>query len=510
MHILFAFSIIAAMPLIVMWVAYRVFLSQKRMPGFSRYFFIIGMMATALSFAIGRFIPISLPESASAITAISSFANEAASGQKLIEETIEETMPIEAAALDEAWTPSTRLWDMLLLIYSVGVAAMLLGFVGSMARIAHIVLKSRRVCKGGRTFYITDRSDVSPFSIGGIIVLNRKDYGRGLDMILAHETGHAMHMHTIDMLMAQLMITACWYNPAAWLIRRDLIINHEYQADAYALGLGFDKFEYQKLLLEISSIGHQPSLANNFNYLNIKKRFIMMNSTKPIKMRILAGLLPALMLAGAILFSCSNSKVQEAAETTMAAANADTDSNVFLIRGANVDAEAVTDGNFIYVGDLATTDKPDSSFDGIVYPITGCIATAKKSTIDELAPAGAEYIIDNKKATAEQYQALAEEDIQIVTLDGDKVEIYTRLDANEPNADVTANGNEEARRLHTLFANLSEAWPSLSSVVVDGKEYPIDGADIEKFNAEHPGLINAVHGISVSGDKAQITTWGKK
>ncbi|MCM1451300.1 MAG: hypothetical protein NC102_03510 [Clostridium sp.] len=236
----------------------------------------------------------------------------------------------------------------------------------------------------------------------------------------------------------------------------------------------------------------------------------MMNSTKPIKMRILAGMLPALMLAGAIFFSCTNSKVQEATGNAAAAAASTADSNVFLIRGANVDSDAVTNGNFIYVGDLATAGEPDSSFDGIVYPITGCIAAEKKSAIDMLAPAGAVYLINNKKVAAEQYQALDEDDIQIVTLGDGTVEIYTRRDANEPNADVTANGNEEARRLHALLSNLSEAWPGLSAVIVDGKEYPIDGADFEKFNAEHQGLINAVQNISISGDKAQITTWGKK
>lgn len=508
MHTLFAFSIIAAIPMIVMWLSYCIFLSKSRKPGFNRLFLLAGIAAMALAFSVGRRFPVSVPEGAAAITKISSFANAAAAQPQAIEAA---PAPHEntAPAYEKPREGHLGVWGILLMCYKAGVATMLLAFAGSMIRIAHIISKCERMSKGGLRLYITRREDISPFSIGNAIVLSRKDYERGADMIIAHEMGHILHRHTIDMAIAQLLVTICWYNPAAWLLRKEMVITHEYQADAYAIGNGFDRFEYQKLLLDISSSRLQPFLANNFNYLNIKKRFIMMNSTEPIKSSILAALMPILLLSGAILFSCSNSNVRETAEQTLAAGDT-AYNNLFLIRGVDVDARALADSNFIYVGDLAYADRPDSSFDGIVYPITHSVATYKKGTIDMLAPADAEYVIDSKKATKEQYAELGEEAIQLVALDGNKVEIYTRRDINEPNADVTANGNEESRRLHALIASLSEAWPGLAAVVVDGAEYPIEGADMEKFNALHPGLINAVESVSVSGGKAIITTWGKK
>ena len=92
-----------------------------------------------------------------------------------------------------------------------------------------------------------------------------------------------------------------WYNPAAWLMRRELRTVHENQADEAVLRKGFDAAKYQQLLIEKAAGVRLESLANSLNHSNIYKRITMMNkqtNRAARRLRVLA-LAPALMLAAA-------------------------------------------------------------------------------------------------------------------------------------------------------------------------------------------------------------------
>ncbi len=108
-----------------------------------------------------------------------------------------------------------------------------------------------------------------------------------------------------------------WYNPASWLMRRELRNVHEYQADNSVLAGGADTRSYQMLLIEKAAGVRLQSLANSLDHSNLSKRITMMykQNRRASRLRVLA-LLPALLVAAAAV---NNSAVASALDRVSAA-----------------------------------------------------------------------------------------------------------------------------------------------------------------------------------------------
>lgn len=124
-------------------------------------------------------------------------------------------------------------------------------------------------------------NQLSPFSFFNWIFVNTKDNNtHRLKEIIAHEQAHARQYHSVDNLMAELLCAFFWWNPFAWLIKKEIKINLEYLADQGVLDLGYDSREYQYILLQVSNKNTGIPLINNFNVSQLKKRITMMNKKK--------------------------------------------------------------------------------------------------------------------------------------------------------------------------------------------------------------------------------------
>ena len=71
-----------------------------------------------------------------------------------------------------------------------------------------------------------------------------------------------------------------WFNPFVWQMRKALKTTHEYIADRQVIDKGFERFEYQALLLKQVIGYHSVELVNNFNLKPIKNKIAMMNKNK--------------------------------------------------------------------------------------------------------------------------------------------------------------------------------------------------------------------------------------
>ena len=74
-----------------------------------------------------------------------------------------------------------------------------------------------------------------------------------------------------------------WFNPAMWLLRRELRAIHEYEADEAVLDSGVDARSYQMLLIKKAAGGRWYSIANSFNHSKLKNR--MQQAVQPTKNR---------------------------------------------------------------------------------------------------------------------------------------------------------------------------------------------------------------------------------
>lgn len=86
------------------------------------------------------------------------------------------------------------------------------------------------------------RSDrvAAPFSWGRYIVLPERGRGEDEEAILIHERAHLRLRHSLDLLAADLAGCLQWFNPAMWLLRREIRAIHEYEADEAVLASGVD------------------------------------------------------------------------------------------------------------------------------------------------------------------------------------------------------------------------------------------------------------------------------
>ncbi len=192
------------------------------------------------------------------------------------------------------------------------------------------ILKGRILHVDDCTLVLVKDKDMSPFSWLHFIVMNEADYERSGEMIISHEEQHIHCHHWADLLLAQAVIILCWFNPAAWLMRKELQTVHEYEADQCVLDDGVNARDYQMLLLKMAVGARFPSFANSLNHSIIKKRITMMNNQSTDarrRIRVLA-LAPALVLAVlATNIPCVASTLSAATTTTLVSEDGSKGSN---------------------------------------------------------------------------------------------------------------------------------------------------------------------------------------
>lgn len=167
-------------------------------------------------------------------------------------------------------------WVHLLAALYAGGAVLTLGFfLLSHRRMRHLVRRCPvREC-GSCRLVIGPRGQQS-FSWGRTIVLSQEDYEQNAETVLLHERMHLRYCHTADLLWMELLIVLHWFNPAAWLLMRELREVHEFEADRGVLSYGIDATQYQLLLVKKSVGTRLYSMASGFGHSKLKQRINMM------------------------------------------------------------------------------------------------------------------------------------------------------------------------------------------------------------------------------------------
>jgi len=123
---------------------------------------------------------------------------------------------------------------------------------------------------------------IQAFSFSKYIVLSKQDYNQNRKPILLHEEAHIRLHHSFDVVLIELVCYMQWFNPFAWLLKKELKLVHEFQADQAVLNTGIDATQYQLLILEKAVGKRRFAAANHFQQGPISKRLKMMKK-KQIK-----------------------------------------------------------------------------------------------------------------------------------------------------------------------------------------------------------------------------------
>lgn len=194
-------------------------------------------------------------------------------------------------------TSTLSYWPTFLLtVYLIGFAAKLLHTILSTIRLQRFISQcEQHLQKDGMTIAVSEQN-LAPFSWWNTIVLSRADYEAHDPALLAHEQAHIKSYHSVDILLMELVVALQWFNPAVWLMRRDLRTVHEYEADEAVLACGIDTHHYLSLLMERANATNRYALTNGISQKVLRSRFLMMarHRSKPSHIFRLLYVLPVI------------------------------------------------------------------------------------------------------------------------------------------------------------------------------------------------------------------------
>src|SRR5690554_1695823 len=214
-------------------------------------------------------------------------------------QTVEATVFFEAPTLEvmveesEAEAASLNIpWEQIFITLYIAVTIFfILRFLWQLISIFRIRLKSEETEVLGIKVYDL-KDNITPFSFFGMIFINSEMHSKEeLEQIIIHEHTHVSEKHSLDIMLVESILLFSWWNPAVWLLKREMAMNLEYLADVGVLREGVDSREYQYHLLRLTYHETAVQIVNNFNVSQLKQRIMMMNKTRSSTLKLAKYLL---------------------------------------------------------------------------------------------------------------------------------------------------------------------------------------------------------------------------
>lgn len=386
--------------------------------------------------------------------------------------------------IDEAETPAAPVPIALvaaIVIYWAGVTFFIVRYIVTIVRLLRLMKIGRRVTDDkGQQIIVLPRS-IAPFSWFDRIVLSEADYATHNREILLHESAHIHKRHSFDLLAADLCSWLQWFNPAAWLLKRELQTVHEYEADAEVLDQGIDARQYQLLLIKRSVGSKFYCVTNHFNHNKLNKRITMMlkkKSSRKATWKYLYVIPVALCTITVFARPEISNRLDKIASTDLMAMLSETDKHAEEKPSTQTDTKQIA----------ITVPNDSNPTNGLNIHIS---QNGKPLSMDS-----ALYIIDDKKISYEELGKLPADQIKSVTvLKGEAaVEIYgdeaqggavlisTKKSDRKPTSD-------KAKTTGVLLIDMNEpdslAQNRSQITITDSKNWNIDIDDdsLQKYKA---------------------------
>ena len=201
--------------------------------------------------------------------------------------------------------------EVLLALYIAGAVVTAVLFLVSFRKMGRLIRSGEAVSQDGCRLVLLEPV-VPSFSWGRTVVMSRKDLEEN-PAIYTHEMMHVKCRHSLDLIVLLPVQLLFWWNPLVWIMRQELRLLHEYEADEGVIKEGIDATRYQLLLVR-KAVGEQSfSMASGFQHTKLKNRIAMMS--KPVSSGWMRwsylALIPVL---AAFMFACNNPRNKKAVE----------------------------------------------------------------------------------------------------------------------------------------------------------------------------------------------------
>lgn len=369
------------------------------------------------------------------------------------------------------------------IVFMAGAVLLLLKFVFQLLSLLRIHLNSRS--DQWRTYLFRNvLIPIVPFSFLNKIYVNKDQHlDAELKDIFKHEDIHVKGLHSLDILLFEMILVCCWYNPFVWLMRRAIRQNLEFLTDQQVLDKGIDKQTYQYSLLNVSKKGTSVGLSNQFNFKLLKRRIMMMNKKRSSKIELskYAFLLPIFLLTGAAF---TVSKAEGSIEGVVEKAN----ETVLPIPLPTVDLKSQTDQSNMKATSLTDTLAKANQVG------TRDFKEIKRSAID--FSKDQKYFVDNKLVSKADFLAIPEGKLAKYWFsnDSDLIKYRTKSSIDIAGGAILANTVEMQQ--HSDIAQ--KKLRCVMNGIVQEKTFTVDDID-----------PNDIASVSVLQGKAAIDKYGE-
>ena len=382
MGLFFIYSLKVAFCLIAFYLVFKLLLSKETFHTFNRWVLLLVMVVSILL----PWLKVTTAEPTAIAEGMISLESIIASAEVVNDDTQEGLSAIQ----------------LLFIIYIIGIAVFFLREVVSVVRLFRLIRRGTPLTaeQAGVSQHgvqvVVMKNEIAPFSWFRHVVLSEKDFRENPREILTHELAHIRLGHSWDVAVCNLLIICQWWNPAAWLLKRELQNVHEFEADEAVINRGVDAKQYQLLLIR-KSVGERLfSMANNLNHQSLKKRITMMTTKKSSPWQ-KAKVLVALPMAALAVVAFANPDVERVAEQVETESQAVVEKAKADVAGVETAAEQqptekqeVTDeqGKNVSVKGVVV-QKEDGN------PIVGVAVTVRGTKIGAVTDVDGKFHIDN-------------------------------------------------------------------------------------------------------------------
>ena len=372
-------------------------------------------------------------------------------------------------------------WDQLLALSLSLVSAGLVVLFGVGIIKVYLIKSKGKVTVMERFDFIETALDEAPFSFFRNLFW-RKDlpvHDETGQRMLKHELTHIEQYHSYDKLFVAFATYLFWMNPFFWIIRKELEVVHEFIADEEAVA-GEDAAVLAEMLLKAHYHSNSLSIGQSFFYSSIKRRIIMLTSSKKVSYSYARRLLILPVAIGVLVLlsftikdSLSDNPNNQMDVSGIAESKLDTvpakylDPKTGQIKGSfQIDID----------GDMASFKDIKSKKELFKVPL------------NELAgPA-------NKKVSVKGSPLYTEKKIMFIS--ADSMPVGTTFITTSDELPIRLRGGTDGSKI--------------SRIIINGKE--ISPADLDKID---PSLIKTIDirgaekGVTVSGQKINGMTWSE-
>ena len=403
-----------------------------------------------------------------------------------------------------------------IVLYWAGVVFFVARYIVTIVHLLRLMSSGRRVTDDeGRQIIVLPRS-IAPFSWFGRIVLSEEDYAAHSREILLHESAHIRKRHSLDLLVADLCTWLQWFNPAAWLLKRELQTVHEYEADAEVIDQGIDARQYQLLLIKRSVGSKFYCVTNHFNHNKLNKRITMMlkkKSSRKATWKYLYVIPVALCTVTVFARPEVSDRLDEIASTDL------------LAMLDKVDSQSATDQSQMVITAASNSNQTNTLNVNIDESGDSSQGNKLKINITENGkPASMDSalcIVDGKKVSREEIDKLSPDQIKSVTVLKGKMAVEKYGDEAKGGALlISTKESDDTQPMKITLSNDGKQGSQTSYYVINGKKVPaevidnlssgkfsyiINGKEVSSEDMEKLNLSGQVGNISILNDNGENT-----